>query len=90
MRSLSAGSESSGRPTSNGATDVTGRFLVFAFRTYYPRGGASDLIARADSAQEAERLALDALDDEIGDTIYDHAHYYDTALGETIAVVDPE
>ena len=57
------------------------KYLLFAFREYYPNGGMDDCIFVADNVDELNSYAMQYIEDNKYD--FDYMHYYDCNSGKT-------
>lgn len=57
------------------------KYLLFAYREYYPSGGMDDCILVANSIEELNSYALKYIEENSND--FDYMHYYDCQTGRT-------
>ena len=57
------------------------KYLLFAFREYYPRGGMDDCIFVADNVDELNSYAMQYIEGNKYD--FDYMYYYDCNSGKT-------
>ena len=57
------------------------KYLLFAFREYYPCGGMDDCIFVADNIDELNSYAMQYIEDNNDN--FDYMHYYDCNSGKT-------
>ena len=56
------------------------KYLLFAFREYYPSGGMDDCVFVADNLDELNSYAIQYIEDNKYD--FDYMHYYDCNSGK--------